>query len=71
MGFVREILYYKKMKSELDLLATMAKSPAKYLWEIPTRHMTPTAFDYIVTGDACLTGCGDFCPELKFWYYVQ
>ena len=61
----------KQMPAELDLLATMAQSPAKYRWEIPIRHVVSTAFDYTVTGNACLTGCGAFCPELKFWYYAH
>ena len=48
------------MRAELDLLAAMAQSPAKYHSKMPIRHVIPTAFDYIVTGDACLIGCGAF-----------
>ena len=61
----------KNVRKELELLATMAKSPEKYRWEIPIRHVITTEFDFTVTGDACLTGYGAFYLELKFWYYVQ
>ena len=59
------------MRDELDSLATMGKSPEKYLWETPIRHSMPTAFDCTVIGDSYLTGCGAFYPELKFWCHAQ
>ena len=59
------------MRDELDFLATMEKSSEKRRWETPIRHAMPTELNYTVTGDACLTRCGAFCPELKFWYHAQ
>ena len=31
----------------------------------------PTAYDYTVPGDSCLTGAGAFCKELGFWYFIE
>ena len=59
------------MRDELDLLATMEKSPEKCRWQTPIRHAIPTEFDCTATGETFLTGCGAFYPELKCWYHAQ
>ena len=48
----------------------METLPTAFRWETPIRHVTPTDYDHIVLGDACLTVYGSHSPEIKFWCYV-
>ena len=45
--------------------------PTSFLWEIPIRNIIPTDYDYTVPGETCLTGCGAYFLELKFWCCVK
>ena len=47
------------------LISHNGKIPRKCRWEITIRYVISTAFDCTVTGDACIAGCGAFCPELN------
>ena len=40
-------------------------------WSSPLAHVvfrTPIGIPF---GDACLTGCGGYCTELKFWWHIE
>ena len=54
------------MWAEINLDDSMATSPTTFYWKIPTRHVVSTDYDCAFPGDACLTGFGAHCPELKF-----
>ena len=47
-----KIFITKKIRDELDTLATVAKPPEKHHWEIPIRYVILTSLDYTVTGVA-------------------
>ena len=55
------------MRAEINLISSIEKSPTAFRWEIPIRHAMPKYYDHTVPGDACLAGCGAWCPELKLW----
>ena len=59
------------MQEDINLLSSMVTSPTAFRWETPIRCTIPTEYDCIVPGDAYLTTCGAYFPELKFWYYVH
>ena len=59
------------MREEIALLTTITSAPTTFLWETPIRHVISAQCDYIVPGDACLTGAGAHRDELGFWCYVK
>ena len=55
----------KSMKAEIDLLASIAKLPTAFHWDITIRHDVPIDYYCTVPGEICLTGCGTCFLELK------
>ncbi len=40
-------------------------------WESPLAHVVPRTPIGVPHGDACLTGCGGYCVEFKFWWHLS
>ena len=62
--------FNRSMKEELELLRYVFVSP-KYTLYMPIAHVVDRVPEFTAWGDACLDGAGGYCPELKFWFFLE
>ena len=59
-----------ELRADIEFFRWALKADSGVQWWSPLAHLvlrTPIGIPY---GDACLTGCGGFCRELKFWWHL-
>jgi len=58
------------MKEEFALLRYVFED-LKYPIEMPIAHVVDRVPEFTAWGNVCLDGAGGYCPELKFWFFLE
>jgi|SaaInl74LU_5_DNA_1037368.scaffolds.fasta_scaffold03592_2 hypothetical protein len=61
----------KELRADIEFFRWALRQDSGVRWDSPLAHVVPRTPIGIPYGDACLTGCGGYCVELKFWWHLE
>lgn len=58
------------LREDIEFFRRALHKDSDVPWASQLAHVIPRTPIGIPFGDACLTGCGGYCTELKFWWHI-
>ncbi len=59
------------LRADIEFFRWALNAHSGIRWETPLAHVVPRTPIGVPHGDACLTGCGGYCVEFKFWWHLS